>query len=122
MGAWTRVYGPDDHYQVCDDDALFEIGSVYGYGPTDQDGHSRWECEIVYYVIRQESDGRYGTECMTHTYRNADGDIVDDEYDYDIAGYLSHETLEQAISEATRMANADESWKLDHWRPDVAVS
>lgn len=106
---WDRVYGPDDTFFVCGDDALFEIGSVYKCGDE--------YIELVYYVYRQESDDRFGVDVMTHYYRQTEsqfehGDSDDDEYSYDTAGYLSHDTYEQAEREARRFASADESWKF----------
>lgn len=130
MSAWQRLTGPDDTYQVCGDDAVFEIGSVYGFGTPDAEPRCEWECEVVYYV--EEADKaetvpplgrRWVVSEMSHSYRNVDDDSADDEYDYQSGGCaLFHHSLEEAEACARRLAAEDESWKLAHWDPTKNLS
>ncbi len=108
---WERTYGPDPLYSVCGDEALFEVGSVYENGPLG--------LEVVYYVIQQESDGRFGVEEMDHSWTGMDREApTGEEYAYESGWDFSFETFEEARDRACRLAEADESWKLKHWQPE----
>lgn len=108
--SWRALTEPIE-FDACGDEALYERGRAYGFGPADEENRCPAECEVVYYAIRYE-DGRFGTMCMTHMYRRHDDDpddLFDEEYEYFVAGYLFKDTIEEAIMEVDRLAAVDES-------------
>lgn len=133
---WRRIYGPH-RSNWCGDDALYEEESVYGWGPLLADpllAETSWCCEfeftIAYYVVAldgraAEASGEEPTqwgvdEAWIATHRDANLDVIDDDYHYppdggDIRIFAS---FEDAKARCKRLAEQDESWKLA-WDPTI---
>lgn len=111
---WRALGEPEESF-LAGDDAVYERTRYYGWGEPDAEGQCQHEVEITYYAVEYE-DGRYGTCSITHSYTRTGpswaDDITNEEYDYDVAGYLFLNTLAEAEREVDRFAREDESWKM----------
>lgn len=116
---WTRIYGPDSNYNQCGDDALYEVGSIYGEGTPNAEGFCRQETEIVYYVVftpghPTANEDSWGVMCQTNTYARDENDQPSNEdYNYEWGSHLCFWSYEDAKTEADALAAKDETYWLN---------
>jgi len=60
-------------------------------------------------------------EFTEYGFRDLSGEVVDSDYEYGEGGYTWHQTEQQAMAEAERLARASESWLDDHVVPHPVV-
>lgn len=123
MSVWTK----DSTVYECGsagDDALVEREVCY-FGPKFLQGGLLLQArnDVTYYVV--DTEPSWGVMRMDMTFLAVLGpdnclvDTRDDDIEYDWANVTCFPSLESATAEMIRLANTDECFALENWRPDM---